>query len=108
MYSHKIIQTLKPDWYLKLSKNEKLEQQKILNERHANEWKKKPKLLSSGCFITSNETFGGITKGRRYKVKNHFCYLVTTICDSRWNQFVTVKNDMGYTVKVNLKKFNNN
>ena len=105
MYSRKIIQTLKPGWYLSLSKSDKLKEQADLNQRHKEEWDKKPVLLKAGTLIKAKESGNSLTKGKSYRVQGHFCTLISTIYDSNWNQFVTFKNDYGFTVKMNLRKF---
>lgn len=104
-YSQKIIQTLKPEWYLSLSKTEKIKQQNDLKERHKSEYNKKPELLKSGTILIAKQTTNSITKNNKYKLINHFCTLISTIYDSEWNHFVTIKNDNGYTVKMNLRNF---
>lgn len=105
MYSQKIIQDLKPQWYLDLSKSEKLKEQSDLKERHNELWNNKPTLLRSGTILKSKITNNSLTKDKSYIVRGHFCTLVTTIYDSNWNQFVIIKNDGGWTVKMNLNNF---
>lgn len=105
MYSQKIIQNLKPDWYIALNKNEKLFEQENLKKRHKEAWNNKPALLNCGTVVVAKETVKSITKGKGYKIKGHFCTLVSTIYSSEWNQFITLKNDYGFTVKMNINNF---
>ena len=50
-----------------------------------------------------------ITKGRKYKVRNYFRYLNHYGAKGEryvmWDQFITIKNDNGFTVKMNLIGF---
>jgi hypothetical protein len=104
-YSKKTVNNLTPEWYRNLSKKERNE----LNRNNDIEKKgmllNKPKGVSNGqsikCIKASNTT----SVGRKYIVRNYFATLVTTIYGSTWNEFVIIKNDYGYTVKINLKKF---
>ena len=105
MYSQKTVKTLKPEWYLKLSQKEKMESQKLLIKTRNVMWNNKPPIIKSGTFLTSKKGGNSVTKGKKYAIQNHFCTLVTTIYDSNWNQFVTIKNDVGFTVKMNLNNF---
>ena len=105
MYSQKIIQNLKPSWYLALGKNAKLKEQRDLKRRHKEAWNNKPEQISSATKIIANSSIDSVTKGKIYLVQNHFCTLISTIYDTNWNQFITIKNDSGYTVKMNLNKF---
>jgi hypothetical protein len=52
-YSQKIIQNLKPSWYLELPKNEKLKEQEFLKQRHKEAWDNKPTFLKSGTVLVS-------------------------------------------------------
>ncbi|QQO97300.1 hypothetical protein M1M30_gp002 [Maribacter phage Colly_1] len=47
-----------------------------------------------------------MTKGRAYVILNHFKYL-NRVKDIGWvvDEFVTIKNNSGYTIKVNRGKF---
>lgn len=106
MYSKKTIQNLKPDWYSNLSKKEKLEIQNEMKKNIDEMWLNKPNLISRGTYLVSkNDKPSSLTKGKKYCVLNHFCTLVTTIYYSEWKQFITLKNDNGYTVKMNLQNF---
>ena len=50
-----------------------------------------------------------VTKNRKYKVKNYFRYLNTYGVKGdkylMWDEFITIKNDEGWTVKMNLIGF---
>jgi hypothetical protein len=105
MYHQKIIQNLKPGWYYKLSTKEKKQEQADLRERHEKLWKEKPELLPIGTIIIAKETRGTIKNNNKYVVQNHICTLVSTLYGSEWHQFVTIKNNYGWTVKVNLNNF---
>lgn len=105
MYSRKIIQNLKPEWYLKLSQTEKQQEQKRLQERHEEAWQNKPDALRSGTIIVAKNSRNTITKGCCYYVREHLCTLVTTLYESKWSQHITIKNDFGFTVKMNLNNF---
>jgi len=104
-YSQKIIQNLKPGWYLDLSNKEKLEIQDRLRKEHKEAWGSKPEALTSGTILTAKVNTNSLTKGRIYVIQGHFCTLITTLYGSEWNQFVTLKNDSGWTVKMNLNNF---
>ena len=105
MYYQKTIQDLKPDWYLQMSKSEKLKEQERLKTERAEMWDEKPKSISSGTILTAKATRKSITQGKTYKVMGYFATLVTTIYYSQWHEFVTLKNDDGWTVKMNLNNF---
>ncbi len=105
MYNQKTIQNLKPEWYLSLSTKEKLRAQEQLKKERAEMWNDKPKRIKTGTRLIAKETVKAITKGKKYTVKAYFATLVTTIYFSQWNEFVTLKTDNGYTVKMSLRKF---
>jgi len=105
MYSQKTIQNLKPDWYLQMNTNEKIAEQKRLETERTEMWNNKPKSLCFGTKLIAKSTRKSITQGRTYKVMGYFATLVTTIYYSQWNEFVTLKNDNGWTVKMNLNNF---
>jgi len=73
--------------------------------------KNPPKGVSSGDWIERVANYGNrtVTKGKKYKVRNYFRYLNhygakgTRYC--MWDEFITIKNDNGYTVKMNLIGF---
>ena len=50
-----------------------------------------------------------VTKGKKYKVMGHFKYLNTYGEKGwkypKWDEFITIKNDNGYTVKMNFHGF---
>lgn len=68
-----------------------------------------PKLIGRGTDLECKNPTDTMTKGRKYKVRGHFCYLNTygsgkdKYC--MWDEFVTIKNDYDYTIKVNVNKF---
>ncbi len=105
MYSKKTIQNLKPSWYLELPSGEKKQLQFLLNETKDKMWGEKPKTLNSGAVLTAKASVKSITSGNKYRMINYFATLVTTIYSSEWHEFVTLKNDNGYTVKMNLNRF---
>lgn len=105
MYSQKIVQDLKPDWYLKMSKSEKSERQEWLKKEHAKMWSEKPKPISSGAILVAKSTRKSITEGKEYKITGYFAILISTIYCPQWNEFVIIKNDNGWTVKMNLNNF---
>jgi hypothetical protein len=104
-YSQKIIKNLEPEWYRLSSKSERKEIQDRMNEDHKELWENKPESIPGGTVIVAKKSIKNITKGRLYTVFGHFCTLITTIYYSEWNQFVTLKNDNGWTVKMNLNNF---
>jgi len=106
MYSQKTIQNLKPDWYLQLSKKEKIKEQEMLKSQRSEMWNEKPTPIKSGTKLVAKETRKSITKDKSYVVIGYFATLVTTIYCSQWHEFVTIKNDNGYSVKMNLNNFN--
>jgi hypothetical protein len=83
----------------------KLAVQAEMRARHNKEWEKKPALLPTGTLLISKVSTRSISKGRAYRVRGHFCTLVTTMDLSTWNQFVTIRADNGWTVKMSLSKF---
>lgn len=105
MYSQKTIQNLKPEWYLQMSKSEKIKEQERLKQERAEMWNEKPKSLSYGTKLIAKSTRKSITQGKSYKVIDFSATLVTTIYYSQWHEFVTLKNDDGLTVKMNLNNF---
>jgi len=46
-----------------------------------------------------------ITENSIYTVINHFSYVVERGLYIKWNQFVTIENDEGKIIKVNLNRF---
>jgi len=105
MYSQKTIHDLKSAWYSGLSKKDKLTEQERIKKDRDDMWCEKPKPLCGGTKIIAKETVKNITGGKTYMVRGYFATLVTTDYYSEWHQFVTLKNDNGYTVKMNLRKF---
>lgn len=104
-YSQKVVQNLKPQWYLDLSSKEKLKLQADLKTTHNTFWQEKPKNVSLGQIVICDTPSSTLTKGKNYKVLGYHCTLVSTIYYSKWNEFITIKNDYGFTVKVNLNNF---
>ena len=103
-YSQKMVHNLRPKWYLDLSKKEKRALQLELKSEREEAWKDKPKSIkgrSAECVrATKTTTVGGI-----YRVRGHFCTLISTEYGSEWHQHITIKNDYNWIIKVNLKKF---
>lgn len=70
----------------------------------------KPDPVKSGTIVTfrSGACFT-LTKGRKYTVLGHFCYLNTYGARggryAQWDEFYTLKNDIGYTIKVSARNF---
>ena len=104
-YAIKRVMNLKPSWYHEMGRKQKLEYQNQLKEEEAHYWERKPDPLSTGDLIESKMSSKSLSNGGIYKVLNHFCTLVSTVHGSEWHQFVTIKNDYGFTVKMNLNKF---
>lgn len=50
-----------------------------------------------------------VTKGKKYKVRSYFRYLnhygIKGERYPMWDEFITIKNDEGYTAKMNLRGF---
>jgi hypothetical protein len=105
IYNQKIISNLQPEWYYNSSKSERKEIRDTMHKNHKEEWENKPDSIPIGTKIVAKKTTRNITQGRSYKVLGHFCTLITTIYYSNWNQFVTLKNDNGWTVKMNFNHF---
>jgi len=105
MYSQKIIRDLKPDWYLQLSSKQKKAENRRMEQDHSLAWKNKPNQIPSGTKIIAKESCNSLTKGNVYIVKKCFSTLVTTIYFTEWHHFVTLKNKYGWTVKMNIRKF---
>ena len=61
-------------------------------------------------WVVCDKPTSTLTKGKKYQVLGHFCYLNRKQFDDQdhwwqWDQFITIKNDEGWTVKVNLINF---
>lgn len=71
--------------------------------------KRKPESIAEGTKLVCKIATDTTTKGRKYAVLGHFCYLNTYGPKGQkvamWDEFVTVKNDYGFTIKVNLFNF---
>ncbi len=105
MYSEKTIQNLKPDWYLSLSKKEKLDRQEKLKELRNEMWENKPIPIKIGTVLIAKKSVKSITEGKGYVVRGYFATLITTIYYSEWQEFVILKNNEGWTVKMNVNNF---
>lgn len=105
MYSQKTIQGLKPGWYYGLSSSEKIKEQNRLKEERASMWADKPVPIKCGSLVVAKMTKKNVTQGKPYRVLGYFATLVTTIYGSVWHEFITFKNDNGWTVKMNLNGF---
>lgn len=68
----------------------------------------KPECIE-GKMVQCTIATGSLTKGKQYRVRGHFCYLNSYGEKGKkfmmWDQFITIKNDDGYTIKVNRYKF---
>ena len=73
--------------------------------------KNPPKGMTSTCWVERISDYGNrtVTKGKKYKVRNYFRYLNKYGQKgerySQWDEFITLKNDEGWTVKMNLIGF---
>lgn len=71
--------------------------------------KNKPEPIREGYKLLCKTGTGTISVNRYYEVRGHFCYLntygPTGSKEVIWDEFVTIKNDFGYTIKVNLNNF---
>jgi hypothetical protein len=105
MYSQKTIKDLEPVFYSQMSKADKRKEKEKMKKERDEMWNEKPESLPSGTKLTAKSTIKNITEGKSYQVINYFATLVTTIYYSKWNEFVTLKNDYGWTVKMNLNNF---
>jgi hypothetical protein len=71
--------------------------------RRTRPFPKKPKEIRYGEQLVCQNPSATMTKGRLYKVQNHFAYLNSS--GNYWDEFLIISNDNGYTVKVNLRRF---
>lgn len=71
--------------------------------------KELPTSIKEGTKILCMVAASTLTKGKEYTVMGHFCYLNTygerPNRYTKWDEFYTLKNDQGYTIKVNARKF---
>jgi hypothetical protein len=73
--------------------------------------KNPPKEVKSGSWVERTATYGNrtVTRGKKYRVKNYFKYLNSYGEKGEkypaWDEFITIKNDDGWTVKMNLIGF---
>lgn len=73
--------------------------------------KNPPKGVLSGSWVERTSNYGNhnVTKNKKYLVRNYFKYLNNygqpgdRYC--MWDEFITIKNDEGWTVKMNLIGF---
>lgn len=60
-------------------------------------------------WVICNRPTDTLTKGKKYNVRGCFNYLNTYGAKGdryqQWDAFLTIKNDFGFTVKVNASKF---
>ncbi len=63
----------------------------------------------TGTFLVCKKPSDTLTKGKKYYVKGHFRYKKGYGKGKeryyQFYEFVTVKNDSGWTVKVNIERF---
>jgi len=70
-----------------------------------------PKGIASNSWVMRTADYGNktITKGKKYQVRNYFRYLNTYGSKGerypKWDEFIIIKNDEGWTVKMNLIGF---
>lgn len=68
-----------------------------------------PKSVLRGTWVVCKNPSSTLTKGKKYKVQGYFAYLNRKQCEGdHWfdyDQFITIKNNDGWTVKVNLINF---
>lgn len=69
----------------------------------------RPESIFKKEWVICDRPTSTLTKGRKYQVLGHFCYLNRKCFDNdhwwEWDQFITIKNDEGWTIKVNLINF---
>jgi hypothetical protein len=80
----------------------------LIGDSHNEVQKQKPKVMSGE--VCCNIPTATLTKGKRYRIRGHFCFLnKMNLGDGDfcwvWDEFITIKNDDGYTVKVNTSRF---
>lgn len=72
--------------------------------------KNPPAGVNSSSWVQCISKSSTTTIGKKYMVRNYFRYLNhygspgDKFC--MWDEFITIKNDNGFTVKMNLRKFN--
>jgi hypothetical protein len=73
--------------------------------------KNPPKGVASGSWVKRTADYYNrtVTKGKKYQVRNYFRYLnyygIKGDKDLIWDEFITIKNDNEWTVKMNLLGF---
>lgn len=82
----------------------------LLGDKRKEVLKQEPNRVKRRDVIICNEASETLTKGRKYSVLGYHTY-----CKKRslgggdfyfyWYEFVTIKNNYDYTIKVNLKNF---
>jgi hypothetical protein len=81
----------------------------LIGLSHNESLKEKPLSVKSGVVIVCQVPTSTLTKGKEYKVLGHFAYHKKQfdLGDHWWNwfEFYTLKNNEGYTIKVNKRKF---
>ena len=81
------------------------------NEEKKYMLKNPPKGVSPNSWVERTANYGNrtVTKGKKYKVRNYFrylnCYGAKGNRYCMWDEFITIKNDEGWTVKMNLRGF---
>ena len=82
----------------------------LLGDKRKEVLKLEPKRVKRGDVVICDKPSGTLSKDRKYSALNYHTY-----CKERslgggdfyfyWYEFVTIKNNYGYTVKVSLKNF---
>lgn len=73
--------------------------------------KNPPKGVDTGSWVERTASYGNktVTKGKKYRVKNYFRYLNHYGSKGErypmWDEFIILKNDENWTVKMNLLGF---
>lgn len=82
---------------------------KLIGLTHNESLKEKPEKIKVGEIVICKVPTSTLTKSKEYKVLGHFSYHKKgfDLGDYWWSwfQFFTLKNDEGYTIKVNRYKF---
>ena len=104
-YRQKIINDKKPQWFRESSKTERKRLTREMLDGHKKAWGEKPEPLPNNTLLVCINPTSTMTKDKSYKVRNWFASLVTTLYGSEWHQHVTITNDSGTPIKVNINKF---
>lgn len=79
------------------------------NEEKKHLLKNPPKAITGWVERTADYGNKTVTKGKKYQVRNYFRYLNHYGSKGErypmWDEFITIKNDEGWTVKMNLSGF---